>query len=121
MKNAIFIFALFLLIKVNAQNYLISFAGKGQSEMVSVVKAENLTTGELIEINGTDILRLTQSTGIYDKNTGESTVFIYPNPALSDAFIRVIPITPGNVSLAIYEISGKQMACQFAVLKISLI
>jgi hypothetical protein len=51
-------------IKVNAQTYLITFAGIGASTSLSSFKVENLMKGTSLTLSGAAILRLTGVTGI---------------------------------------------------------
>ncbi len=81
MKKSLFLIAIFCALTANAQNYLISFAGTGESNTVGTVKVENLTTGASLDLNGNDILRLTVTTGINVNEIRQSAELkIYPNP-----------------------------------------
>ena len=92
----------------NAQNYLISFAGTGESTTVSSVKVENLATGETLILSGTDILRLGTSTGI---NTFDvlppHSMNIYPNPMTDHSSLQISPPDEGMATISIIDISGK--------------
>jgi len=108
MKKALpFLFMLFAL-AANAQNYLISFAGTGESTTVSSVKVENLATGETLILSGTDILRLGTSTGI---NTFDvlppHSMNIYPNPMTDHSSLQISPPDEGMATISIIDISGK--------------
>jgi hypothetical protein len=84
MKTYIKLFCLiyfFTVLKANGQTYLINFTGFGKASTVSTVKVENLTKGISKTLNGSDILRLTTTTGIsYNKDNQSSELKIYPNP-----------------------------------------
>ena len=108
MKKILIPVVFLLVLDLNAQNYLITFAGSGESSTVGTVKVENLSKGTIIELNGSDILQLTGSTGIrtdYSRETGE--IRIYPNPVLDCSFIEIDPPEAGNASITLYEITGK--------------
>jgi uncharacterized protein (TIGR02145 family) len=110
-KILFFVLAIFAILKVNAQNYLIAFTGSGASNTVSLVKVENLATGEMITLNGTDILNLKGDrsiTSIDDKNI-KSGLKIYPNPMIDNSIIEVYPPISGNATISIFNMSGKQI------------
>jgi len=71
-----------LLFDLQAQDYLINFAGEGASTTVSTVKVENLTRGTSLTMNGTDILHLKAVvTGIESAGEdGSGKIVFYPNP-----------------------------------------
>ena len=95
-------------LEVNAQNYLISFAGSGESATIGTVKVENMTKGTSLELNGSDILQLTGSTGIYSADYTESRrIKIYPNPFYGSLIIEIDPPEAGNATISLYEITGK--------------
>ena len=58
MIRVLFLITIFCGITANAQNYLISFAGSGDTTTVSTVKVENLMTGATLTLNGNEILNL---------------------------------------------------------------
>jgi len=101
----------FYTIKVNAQNYLISFAGTGSSVTVSTVKVENLTKGTILTISGSDILRLTTVTGINSIEDNQSSELkIYPNPMNDNATLEIFPPIEGNAIISVYDLTGKPVA-----------
>ena len=52
------------IVNIQAQNYLIDFAGIGASTSIDTVKVENLSQCTSLTIAGTDILNLTTSVGM---------------------------------------------------------
>jgi uncharacterized protein (TIGR02145 family) len=97
--------------KVNAQNYLLSFAGSGASTTVSSVKVENLMKGTSLILNGSDILRLTITTGTKSlENTQSSQLRIYPNPMTDNTILEINPPIDGDASISIYDLTGKLVA-----------
>ena len=46
------------ILSLQAQDYLVSFAGPVPSTTITTVKVENLTQGTSLEINGNDVLHL---------------------------------------------------------------
>ena len=85
MKKSTFFWFLFLAVPaLQAQNYLISFTGSGDTTAVSTVKVDNLTSGASVTLNGTDILHLIHSAGISTPEPSSSTMEIYPNPMAAE-------------------------------------
>ena len=110
MKKLLFLTAIFCAITLNAQTYLISFAGTGESNTVGSVKVENLTAGTFLDLNGNDILRLTVTTGINVNEIRQSAELkIYPNPMTNYATLEINPSVSGDATITIYEITGKQV------------
>ena len=114
MKNYIKLFCLICfctVLKVNGQNYLISFAGTGASSTVTSVKVENLTKGTSLILNGSDILRLTTATGVNSEEyTQSSELKIYPNPMTDNATLEIFPPFEGNAIISVYDMTGKPVA-----------
>ena len=111
MKIIFFVFTIFLVLKVNAQDYLISFTGSGASTTVSTVKVENLTEGTSLTLNGSDILRLTGTVGITQvENNKSSGIKIYPNPMIDNSTVEIFPPVAGNAIIAVFEMTGKLSA-----------
>jgi uncharacterized protein (TIGR02145 family) len=110
MKTLLILTAIFASLQLNAQNYLIAFTGSGATKNVQTVKVENISTGESVILNGTDVLTLKGGTitGIDDK-TFKSGMQIYPNPMIDNATIEVYPPVSGNASISIFDISGRKL------------
>jgi uncharacterized protein (TIGR02145 family) len=108
MKRILFSLAGFCVLTANAQNYLISFSGTGESNTVSTVKVENLTSGASLTLNGDDILRLTGIVGIsqvdYKKSSGMK---IYPNPMIENSTVEIFPPSAGEANITIYDMTGR--------------
>lgn len=108
MKSALFLLIISLALTANAQSYLISFAGLGDTNTVSMVKVENLTADTSITLNGLDILRLTGSTDINQvMNIQSSDINIYPNPMTEITTMEFYPPVAGNAVIAILDMSGR--------------
>ena len=82
-KVILFIFLAMVFQKTQAQDYLISFAGTGDTTVVSTVKVDNLTSGASVTLNGSDILHLSFDVGISPHGIANGDISIYPNPAFS--------------------------------------
>ena len=110
MKELLFAIAVCCSLTINAQNYLISFAGTGASTIVDSVKVENLTAGTSCTLNGNDILHLTGTVGIKPiGNEQLSGLKIYPNPMINKATIMICPPVAGDAIISIFEITGRQV------------
>ena len=108
MKRLLFLLIIFCAIKVNAQNYLISFIGSGASTTVSTVKVDNLTAGTSLTLNGNDLLRLTGTTGVNSiENKQSSELKIYPNPMNDNSTLEIYPPVTGDAIITVYDITGK--------------
>jgi uncharacterized protein (TIGR02145 family) len=111
MKKLLVLIAVFFSLEVNAQNYLISFAGTGASGSVSSVKVENLTAGTSTTLTGVDILNLTFATSISSiDNKRPSELKIYPNPMTDNSLIQIYPPAAGDATITIFDMNGKQVA-----------
>jgi uncharacterized protein (TIGR02145 family) len=111
MKKIFLAFAIFAVLKGNAQNYLIAFTGSGASNTVSTVKVENVRTGQSLTLNGNETLNLkggSGTTGI-DDNRPSSGIKIYPNPMIDNSTIEIYPPVSGDATISIFDISGKQV------------
>jgi uncharacterized protein (TIGR02145 family) len=111
MKKLFFLLAALYSININAQNYLISFSASGALSSVATVSVENLNSGATLSLNGSDILRLSISTGVnsidYNQTTG---IKIYPNPMNESATFEVSAPVPGDIVVSVIETSGKTIA-----------
>jgi len=102
---------IFCTLNLNAQTYLISFAGTGESTTVNTVKVDNLVTGISRSLNENQILRL--NVVITDINSGKinqsSELKIYPNPMTDYSIMQVYPAVSGKAVITVSDISGRQM------------
>jgi uncharacterized protein (TIGR02145 family) len=103
---------------LQAQNYMIDFAGTGSSTTVDSVKIENLTQCTSMVIGGADILNPSSATGI-DQNTDalQNLVNIYPNPSSGYFTVEIESASDNNACIGIYDISGKSILTQNKFLK----
>src|SRR5664280_3018077 len=89
MKRLFLGFAIFATLQVNAQNYLINFAGTGASKTVSEVKVENLTEGTSLILHKSEILRLIGYFGVSSLDNISYSIRIYPNPMTTNNAVSV--------------------------------
>jgi len=93
--------------------YDMTFKGRGESAAVQTVTVENLTRGTLLKLDGTEVLRLTNtlSTGIYDLTEAPKVhSVIYPNPSFGAANLIFANRTAGNVLITVTDLSGRTLA-----------
>ncbi len=96
--------------KIQAQDYLISFAGSGASTTVETVQVQNLTQGTSLSLNGSDVLHLFGTVGIEEiKANGDNSMRIYPNPMTNNSNITFEVSAPGMVTVELFDISGKKV------------
>jgi hypothetical protein len=108
MKRGIFLLLVLCVLKMNAQVYLIDFAASGASSVLSSIKAENLTAGTSVNLNGGDVLRLNMLTAISDINDNHSSkLTIFPNPMVDNSTISVCPSEAGDATITVSDITGK--------------
>lgn len=89
--------------------YDMTFAGRGEATTVETVTVENLTQNTSLDLNGTDILRLTsQPTGIEDGARIEITEpILYPNPAQDRGTLVFDATASGQVLVSVADLSGR--------------
>ena len=93
--------------------YDMTFKGRGEATTVQTVRVENLTSGKLLEISGTDVLRLTNTpseVGIGKLSAPNVHSVIYPNPSLGAASLVFASRATGNVQITVTDLSGRTIA-----------
>jgi uncharacterized protein (TIGR02145 family) len=112
MKKYPFVFSLLLIVVfAQAQDFKISFAGKGESSSVDTVNVENLTQGTNMALGGSEILHLVgTSTGLNPLPVNADKAFhIYPNPMTEESTIEFVAIESGIAYIEIFDISGRRV------------
>jgi uncharacterized protein (TIGR02145 family) len=110
MRQGLFFLMIFMIVRLQAQTYQISFAGKGASLKVDSVKVENLKQCKELSLGGSDILNLTLSSGInIINNNSDKTCIIYPNPSADNCIIEFEENSQTNSTLELYDITGKRI------------
>jgi uncharacterized protein (TIGR02145 family) len=109
-KSTIIIFFMLALMKTQAQDYFISFTGSGASTSVSSIKADNLTRGVTVTLNGTDVLHLKATLGLETKDIDNGALRISPNPMIEMSMLTFIAPESGNAVICIVDLSGKTVS-----------
>jgi hypothetical protein len=108
MRNSIFVlFLLFTILNTNAQDYSISFAGVGDTNVVSSVRVDNLTTGNSVTLNSGDTLHLKSSIGIVEQDSEKNQLLLYPNPMNDQSILTFVTSEQENTVISIVDLSGK--------------
>jgi uncharacterized protein (TIGR02145 family) len=107
-KKLLILISFFYTLTANAQDYLITFTGTGASAIVNSVKVENLTAGTILTLNGSDILRLTFTTGINSIDDNQSSELkIYPNPMIDNTTLMLCAPVAGDATISVYSLTGR--------------
>jgi uncharacterized protein (TIGR02145 family) len=113
-KSTIIIFLALTILKTQAQDYLISFAGAGDTTVVSTVKVDNLKSGATVTLNGGDVLHLKPPLGIESQGMNYNYLKIQPNPMMDHAVLTFAAPDNGDAVFGIFDVSGK-IVCQISV------
>lgn len=108
MKKLLFLTAVLCVLKVNAQDWLITFEATGATTSLATVQVENLTAGTSLTLNGSDILHLTVLTGINSIGSAQSSkIKIYPNPMNGNSVLQISPPVAGESIISVVDMAGK--------------
>jgi uncharacterized protein (TIGR02145 family) len=106
-KTTFVIFLALAVLKIQAQDYLISFSGTGITTEIGTIKVDNLTSGATVTLNGGDILQLSLALGIVSPDISNKALQIYPNPMTEQSTLTFIAPESGNAVICIVDLSGK--------------
>ena len=111
MKKITLLLSLFFaIISLQAQDYLISFAGTGASTTISSVTVENLTQGTSISLSGSEVLHLSGIlNGINTISNNENALRIYPNPTKDKSIINFVASASGTTNIELFDIAGRRI------------
>jgi uncharacterized protein (TIGR02145 family) len=94
--------------EIQAQNYLINFAGTGAATVVDSVKVENLSQCTSLSLAGTDTLLLQTEVGIEKiSNRKDYSLSVSPNPSSSGFSVLIETLQSHSLPLEVCDISGK--------------
>lgn len=96
---------------IQAQDYLIYFAGSGASSTVESIKVENITQGTEMTLSGSDVLHLVSSVTGIDQISGnnENKIIFSPNPVNNISKMKFFLPAPGETSITVYDITGRKI------------
>ena len=111
MAFALIILPVISMLRLHAQDYLISFAGTGGSTTVDSVIVENLTTGTIVKMKGSDVLHLKGTVSIFETNTDNETgkITFYPNPMKDYVKMQFVLPKAGETMITLYDPTGKEI------------
>lgn len=112
-KSVIFVFLVLFVLNNQAQDYLISFAGSGDTTEVSNIQVSNLTSGASVSLNGGDILHLVPTLGISSSDSDIGSLHLYPNPMKEQSMLTFDAPGTGTAIIYIVDPSGKNL-CQLS-------
>jgi uncharacterized protein (TIGR02145 family) len=107
-KIVLIITAVLLTVSLNAQSYMLNFAGTGDATIVDSVKVVNITRGNSITVNGTDVLSLNVVTGVSQINEkSDNQIKVYPNPSLVNTTVEFFVPEADNTTISVIDLLGK--------------
>jgi uncharacterized protein (TIGR02145 family) len=113
MKKFTFILSILLaVIKLQAQDYIISFSGGGASNSVETLKVENLTQGKSITLAGSEILHLKAivTANIPLLENLDYPMRVYPNPSNGYCTIEFGARKSGTATIKVFDPIGREIA-----------
>ena len=109
-KFSFLVFVIFAFAKIQAQGYLISFAGSGETSTVETVEVQNLTQGTSLTLDGSDVLQLDEVVNVSELDKSlSSPLRIYPNPAHENVTVEFDVQYSGVVFIELIDLSGRQI------------
>ncbi len=110
MKNLSFLILLFPVL-LSAQDFLITFSGSGESNIVSTVIVENMTQGKSLTLNGNETLHLKSTVTeisdlVYNRTGG---IQFYPNPMKEFSVMEFAMVEEGVAKVELFDISGRKL------------
>lgn len=113
----ILLLLLFLSVSVLAQDYHISFRGSGASSTVGIVTIENLTLGNSIILNGTEVLHLMGATTETIPEIGlDNALQIYPNPMTDKCTVNFVATSLDLATIELFDVTGKRICTAQSIL-----
>ncbi len=103
---------IFTLLKLQAQDYLISFEGTGAATAVDSVKVENLTQGTSLTVNAGNQLQLLGTVSVTDPGAinNSRALLAYPNPSDGDALVKFEATAAGGATIELSDLTGRQVS-----------
>jgi len=92
-----------------AQNFYVSFFEGSDTVSLESVRVQNLSNDSSVWLGNTDILHVVSPSDLRFMSDADNHFLIYPNPSNDNFYINFESPVEGNVSVEIYDISGKQI------------
>lgn len=113
MKRILLIAFIFVFVKVEAQNMVISFSSTNPDEKIDYVLVQNLSQGKSVILKETTNLELAASTVTTVPIYQHASQFkVYPNPVSDVCYLQFENIKSGSVVVGLYDLNGKQIISQ---------
>jgi len=103
-----------------AQDYMIFFQGGMESQMVDSVAVKNLANGAEVKIGGSDVVHLLPEAQIRALSLPCGSITVYPNPLVSSCQVLFTTGLAGNVTIRLFDISGKCVMSEVQTLQTGL-
>ncbi len=102
----------FSMVRLKAEEYVITFSAAGASTTVATVKVENMSLCSSIIMDGSKNLRLiVTATGIEFPGENQGKSFsLYPNPMAEYSLMQFSLPESGKTTISVYDISGREVA-----------
>lgn len=110
-KQLLFFVLCFAFLKLNAQEYTISFQASGAGSTVDDVLVQNVTQGTATTLTGTDLLQLSATnTGFNSGNIGrQNNISVYPNPFTNQSTVTFYATESGVAAIELFDVSGRKL------------
>jgi uncharacterized protein (TIGR02145 family) len=115
MRKCTFLFLLiFALAKLQAQDYLISFAGTGAATAVDSVLVENLTQRTSLTVGSGNQLHLLGTMASVAPGYGntENPLVVYPNPSVGEVVVTFDATTSAKTIIGVTDMAGRQVSME---------
>jgi len=97
------------LFTIQAQDYIIRFAGTGAATTIESVEVQNLTQATSLLLGQGEVLQLKGAiTGMSEVSNQEEVVVIYPNPMTESSKIEFVAQSAGMYSIGLYNVIGEK-------------
>ena len=113
MKKITFLFLLiFTIAEIQAQDYLISFAGTGASLLVDSVQVENLTQGTRLTVTGGNQLQLLGTVTVVGPGSINNlwSLMVSPNPSDGEVLVTFEATAAARTTIELCGLTGRQVA-----------
>jgi uncharacterized protein (TIGR02145 family) len=88
--------------------YYVDFFGTGETNTIDSIKVHNISKDETYTMTGTDTLVLWDGYVAYpETESRQNGLFVYPNPTLNEAEVKLITNVKDNFTILLCDISGK--------------